>query len=545
MYATEPDETRRTNIILAVLYGVLTVVAYGVAYVFFAVLFVFTTSMDISVHEPIGLVSHGNELWMAEEVSGPPAGSTFYQAIKKGDSVRYRLAHHDGEKWVEGPEFDDGFDEMYSAGGELLGLQYPAGIWGDTSTSGHLAPDLLKFEDMEVADRSPMFEVETYALAVAGGDSGLYVLYNDGLDYYSFAVIGPDLNVKSDSPIDLTATFDVDGTPPEYKLGVTGDKQYLFWSPLDSKSIMFAEIREDGLGEADTISTSFDEFIIVAESDRLSLLTFDPPRPSSSFPLSKLRVFEFGEGEWEEAGWADILAMATSGIQAAYHDDELHVVSMGGMRMGWRVFDGKSWQNRGPEMPGNALMSGLITGSFTSSTAFLLPFAVAILAHFHFKSKKDHSWDVGGRVVELASFGRRSVAFIIDMIICYGPFTAWYYYYIFSHMYAFDSMFEDPGEYAKFRAVIMTCSLFLFVVGPLYFFVLEWKFGTTIGKKIMGIRVIRDDGADLGLKEALVRNALRILDFFLYFIPIIVSVAATRKMQRVGDLAARTIVVRE
>lgn len=80
-----------------------------------------------------------------------------------------------------------------------------------------------------------------------------------------------------------------------------------------------------------------------------------------------------------------------------------------------------------------------------------------------------------------------------------------------------------------------------------YFALLQGRTGRTIGKRLFGLRVVGEDGAAPGFVRALIRSLLFVVDGFPYFIPNLVglvSVACTPRRQRVGDLAARTFVVR-
>lgn len=87
-------------------------------------------------------------------------------------------------------------------------------------------------------------------------------------------------------------------------------------------------------------------------------------------------------------------------------------------------------------------------------------------------------------------------------------------------------------------------------------FVLTWwypvfcevsKWGATFGKKILGLRVIQPSGAPITWSQAIVRNFLRVVDINPPFfgIPAMASCLATRRFQRLGDLAAGTVVVYE
>lgn len=87
-------------------------------------------------------------------------------------------------------------------------------------------------------------------------------------------------------------------------------------------------------------------------------------------------------------------------------------------------------------------------------------------------------------------------------------------------------------------------ALLMFVVGFGYYIVLEGMRGQTLGKMALGIKVLRADGGPAGWGAVVGRNLLRIVDgFFFYLVGLIVMLATQRK-QRVGDVAAKTIVVR-
>lgn len=70
--------------------------------------------------------------------------------------------------------------------------------------------------------------------------------------------------------------------------------------------------------------------------------------------------------------------------------------------------------------------------------------------------------------------------------------------------------------------------------------------GRTPGKRLNGLRVVRSDGSPVGFLTSAVRNSLRLVDILpgSYLVGI-VAILATRRNQRLGDLAADTLVVRE
>lgn len=86
-----------------------------------------------------------------------------------------------------------------------------------------------------------------------------------------------------------------------------------------------------------------------------------------------------------------------------------------------------------------------------------------------------------------------------------------------------------------------------FLVYSAYFAIFEavWT-GQTPGKRLVGLRVIDVSGRPVSVYAAIIRNVLRIVDQVpgIYGIAIL-SVLVTRRQQRLGDLAAGTVVVHE
>jgi uncharacterized RDD family membrane protein YckC len=70
--------------------------------------------------------------------------------------------------------------------------------------------------------------------------------------------------------------------------------------------------------------------------------------------------------------------------------------------------------------------------------------------------------------------------------------------------------------------------------------------GRTPGKRVLGLRVVMADGGAVGLRASAVRNLLRLVEGLpLSYLPAIVAILLTRNNQRLGDLAAGTVVARE
>ncbi|MEM7564619.1 MAG: RDD family protein [Pseudomonadota bacterium] len=84
-------------------------------------------------------------------------------------------------------------------------------------------------------------------------------------------------------------------------------------------------------------------------------------------------------------------------------------------------------------------------------------------------------------------------------------------------------------------------------------FVIEWFYpvlfevfyrGQTPGKKMMGISVINDDLTPITLGPSMVRNLLRTVDFLpMFYLFGLIVMVSNRRFQRIGDLAAGTLVI--
>ncbi|GBE57535.1 RDD family protein [bacterium BMS3Abin01] len=89
-------------------------------------------------------------------------------------------------------------------------------------------------------------------------------------------------------------------------------------------------------------------------------------------------------------------------------------------------------------------------------------------------------------------------------------------------------------------------ALAFFAVFLAYFILMEWLWGATLGKLTVGVRVRTGTGGSIGLKESLIRNLLRIVDAVPYCLPYLLGailVWSSRRRQRLGDMAAGTVVV--
>lgn len=77
-----------------------------------------------------------------------------------------------------------------------------------------------------------------------------------------------------------------------------------------------------------------------------------------------------------------------------------------------------------------------------------------------------------------------------------------------------------------------------------YFIVLEANSGATLGKRVLKLKVVQVNGSPIEMREAVIRNLLRIVDGFFFYLVGAVLIWTSPNKQRLGDRVANTIVVR-
>jgi uncharacterized RDD family membrane protein YckC len=137
---------------------------------------------------------------------------------------------------------------------------------------------------------------------------------------------------------------------------------------------------------------------------------------------------------------------------------------------------------------------------------------------------------------DLAGGGNRGFAALVDFVIATLVFAG--------ALFGFSQLVRAFGEIGA--QVFGVLTLLTFFIAWAYFVVLEWLWqGQTVGKRLYGLRVIRDDGAPAGFIAVLIRNLIRIVDFLPLFYGLgLLMIIGTSRSQRLGDLAAGTYVVR-
>jgi uncharacterized RDD family membrane protein YckC len=138
--------------------------------------------------------------------------------------------------------------------------------------------------------------------------------------------------------------------------------------------------------------------------------------------------------------------------------------------------------------------------------------------------------------LEVHVTGRRVLATLVDGIVLGIVFT------IMSIL--FGSSSAEGGAVSASLGGLASLVYFLIVVA--YYILLEGYLGQTVGKMLLGIKVVREGTGELpGLGGAAIRTILRLVDGFFFYAVAFITVLISGKNQRLGDMAANTLVVRK
>jgi uncharacterized RDD family membrane protein YckC len=141
----------------------------------------------------------------------------------------------------------------------------------------------------------------------------------------------------------------------------------------------------------------------------------------------------------------------------------------------------------------------------------------------------------------LAGIGSRFIALLVDYLIWFTGLILliWIFAFLLPGLNAFNRLS------AQWATAVYVFLLFLFNWGYFTLFEAFWN-GRTPGKRIARIRVIQRSGRAVGLFESMARNFIRYIDQIPFFYAVgAVAIFVTRDHQRLGDLAAGTLVVRD
>ena len=141
--------------------------------------------------------------------------------------------------------------------------------------------------------------------------------------------------------------------------------------------------------------------------------------------------------------------------------------------------------------------------------------------------------------LENAGVALRFVAVLLDAVIVFFPLA------IVVGLLGGGGYAESGPGYANAGVVVEGKAFLGFLIAALgYYTIAEALTGRTLGKRLVRIRVVDEDGDHVSLAAAFVRNLLRAVDgLFFYLVGALFALSSARG-QRLGDRAAHTVVVR-
>jgi uncharacterized RDD family membrane protein YckC len=166
----------------------------------------------------------------------------------------------------------------------------------------------------------------------------------------------------------------------------------------------------------------------------------------------------------------------------------------------------------------------------------------------------DHS--AGHRAAPAVAYGgvgRRFLALVVDGVAFYflgiavmlaaGADVSWSYADASEPVEPLSvTTTSDTSALWLFAILVLVLGVFWMLVWIAYFVVCEAAFGRTIGKALLGLRVLSEDGTAAGFGQVLVRNLFRI--FALVYLIAAIAVWTSPRNQRIGDRVAGTVVMR-
>ena len=141
----------------------------------------------------------------------------------------------------------------------------------------------------------------------------------------------------------------------------------------------------------------------------------------------------------------------------------------------------------------------------------------------------------------LAGIGSRFIALLVDYLIWGAGLVV----LIIVAVVVLPAMHAFNVKSAQWAEAIAIFIVFLVNWGYFTLFEAFWN-GRTPGKRVARIRVIQRSGRSIGLLESMARNLVRYVDQLPFFYAVgVITMFVTRQHQRLGDLAAGTLVVRD
>jgi len=322
---------------------------------------------------------------------------------------------------------------------------------------------------------------------------------------------------ESSGPCLRVARREADGWKPyeeriEY---IHGDSLFALCAAGEDAWLVYAAKRLEGRGELTFLARKLTKQGIGAEEE---IPVADPLRV-------KREVLAIAVARFEGAMWLVV------GRMGGVHLARMKAEPERGYRASLSDPDGRLGRARG--------LAWAWVGSLMAVGSLLTGMGVALLREKRYV--EGTAAPAPSAPLPAATLAQRGVAYVIDFLLL-APIGFLFQAFVFQD--ATSSL--DPTRIEFFLRPGFLVSLGLFhLVAVVYYTLCEANSGQSVGKWVVGIEVTDLSGKPITVRQAAVRNLVRLIDagyVFLFFVGMF-SILVTARGQRVGDLAAGTVVV--
>jgi uncharacterized RDD family membrane protein YckC len=172
----------------------------------------------------------------------------------------------------------------------------------------------------------------------------------------------------------------------------------------------------------------------------------------------------------------------------------------------------------------------------------VLSLILALVLTVQMRRHRVPDYVLSGERRRFATLWQRALAQLVDLV----PLGVGFAFPVAAMWRTFsdpESLIEKGALFPFWFFGLFAAAFFYALLVLLAYSYFEGRFGKTPGKWLLGIRVLGTDLQPCGFGRALLRNVLTFADGFFNFLVGALLVALTENWQRLGDLAARTIVL--
>jgi uncharacterized RDD family membrane protein YckC len=178
------------------------------------------------------------------------------------------------------------------------------------------------------------------------------------------------------------------------------------------------------------------------------------------------------------------------------------------------------------------------------AASYLLPVPLVAIVSMLMRRCRHDSYATNGKFVRHATLMRRMVAQFIDAAVVVGPAGL-----SLVIIWRFSAAGSDPGPGSLLDALgaavppLVSISFGWILLMGVVLVIAEGRTGMTPGKWATRIRVFGADLRPCGFGRALIRNLFKVVDGFFCFLVGVMVAALSKHWQRLGDMAASTVVI--